>query len=327
MNKPTATIVNADCIEWLRSQPENSIDAIVTDPPYGIGFSAVTGKSWDDAPPGEEWARECLRVLKPGGHILAFGASRTWHRLAVAIEDGGFEIRDSIAWIYGSGMHTASHLGREDKKLEGFWSSTRPGFEPVVVGRKDVEGSIIENAQKWGTGGLNLGATMVGNEFRPARANRKPDQDDLIKLRTSIQNTPAKYGRNPTNVILGEDAAAELDELTPLTKASKFFYSPKASQSERPYVDGTIHPTVKPLNLMRYLIRLVTPPGGVVLDTFTGSGATVEAALMEGFDVIGVERDADYIPLINARIDRYNGLGNARPSDRDSGLHDIFTED
>lgn len=324
MTKPTATIINADCIEWLRSQPENSIDAIVTDPPYGIGFSAKGGKDWDDAPPGEEWARECLRVLKPGGHILAFGASRTWHRLAVAIEDGGFEIRDSIAWIYGSGMLTAEHLGRTEPSLDGFWSRMRPGFEPVVLGRKKLDGTLTNNAMKHGTGGLNLAVCKVGDDIMKTTeysTDMSIFRADVVYKKSYRYEKEEHVGRYPTNVILDREASDELGA------QSKFFYSPKASTNERPFLNGVAHPTVKPLNLMRYLIRLVTPPGGVVLDTFTGSGATVEAALMEGFDVIGVERDADYIPLINARIDRYNGLGNARPSDRDSGLHEIFGED
>lgn len=313
-----ARVIHGDSIGVMRRMPEASIDAIVTDPPYGLGFM---GKVWDDLPPGEEWARECLRVLKPGGHLLAFGGTRTWHRLAVAIEDAGFEIRDSIAWMYGEGMPKAKAV-------------LKPAFEPVVIARRPFRGSAKANVEQYGTGGLNIDATRIGDEVRinpPGSTGPRVAMGD--GWRADAQPREA-VGRWPANVVLDEDQAAALDaqggastsrkgkprnsskpgdgwgmknagaEYDDQGGASRFFYCAKAPKNERPVVNGVAHPTVKPLSLMRWLVRLVTPPGGTVLDPFAGSGTTIEAAMLEGFSVIGVEREAEYLPLIGARIAR-----------------------
>jgi site-specific DNA-methyltransferase (adenine-specific) len=380
--------------------PDSSIDAIVTDPPYGLGFM---GKAWDDLPPGLPWAQECLRVLKPGGHLLAFGGTRTWHRLACAVEDAGFEMRDSIAWLYGSGFpksldvskaidkaagaereivglktygegqtftgsakggRSAGHMGtpvergpsletapatEAAQQWQGWGTALKPAFEPVVVARKPLVGTVAANVQQWGTGALNIDGCRIGmsdadrerlTDWHARYGGRKyADGSTYAKGMGDIQ-PPNPSGRWPANVVLDESSAAELDEQSGYSKsppvgsvankaprlgqvakgdeqarispnghgdsggASRFMYVAKAPKSERPVVDGTAHPTVKPLALMRWLVRLVTPPGGLVLDPFAGSGTTVEAALLEGFDVVGVEREADYLPLINARISR-----------------------
>lgn len=314
------TVIHGDCIEAMNAMPADSIDAIVTDPPYGLGFM---GKKWDDLPPGEEWARACLRVLKPGGHLLAFGGTRTWHRLAVAIEDAGFEMRDSIAWLYGSGFpkHRAA---------------LKPAFEPVVMARKPFKGSLTANEAIHGTGALNIDGSRIGTESLPAVT---AGQAQLGTFERGVMITPAREGRWPTNVILDEGMAEVLDGQSGVLKAprsngsktqagmngtgtfsihareqlpgraddggaSRFFYVAKAPKRERPNVDGIAHPTVKPLTLMRHLVRLVTPEGGTVLDPFAGSGTTLEAAALEGFDSIGIEREAEYLPLIGARLER-----------------------
>jgi len=323
----TVEIIHGDCIEQMRNMPDNSVDSIVTDPPYGLGFM---GKKWDSIPPGEEWAVECLRVLKPGGHLLAFGGSRTWHRLAVAVEDAGFEIRDSIAWLYGSGFpkHRAA---------------LKPAFEPVVMGRKPFKGSLTANEAIHGTGALNIDATRIGTtKDVPASAStsgRNGIYSHMDAL-TERGGMDPNQGRWPANVVLDETTAEMLDQQSGTTKssnhvrhntaeahnkttsmhssaadwttrggfheggASRFFYVAKAPKRERPVVDGIAHPTVKPLALMRWLVKLVTPPGGIVLEPFAGSGATVEACMLEGFNVIAIEQEADYLPLIQARIDR-----------------------
>lgn len=324
------TLYHGDCIEVMQQMEPDSVDSIVTDPPYGLGFM---GKKWDALPPAEEWARECLRVLKPGGHILAFGGSRTWHRLAVAIEDGGFEMRDSIAWLYGSGFpkHRAT---------------LKPAFEPIVMGRKPFKGSLTANEAIHGTGALNIEASRI-------RLQDDEDADKLTARSGGVRGWPDSFvggkargaeptdmskGRWPANVILDESTAAELDQQSGVLTsgggdrgqtgnfgtgesiacgrrkkyerkpdsggASRFFYVAKAPKKERPNIDGTIHPTVKPLTLMRHLIRLVTPEGGTILDPFAGSGTTVEAAMLEGFQSIGIEREAEYLPLIQHRLDR-----------------------
>lgn len=326
---PAPTVLHGDCIEVMRTMEPDSIDAIVTDPPYGLGFM---GKAWDALPPGKEWAEECLRVLKPGGHILAFGGSRTWHRLAVAIEDAGFEMRDSIAWLYGSGFpkHRAA---------------LKPAFEPIVMGRKPFKGSLTANEAIHGTGALNIDASRI-------RLQDDESAEKLMARSGGVRGWPDTYvggkakgapptdmsnGRWPANVILDEHTAELLDQQSGVTRstvgvrdpngtmgyhggaaglpdvtsghsdsggASRFFYVAKAPKKERPNVDGTVHATVKPLTLMRHLIKLVTPVGGVVLDTFGGSGTTAEAAMLEGYASIIIEREAEYLPLIQHRIDR-----------------------
>lgn len=320
-------IVHGDCLDIMQMLPNNSVDSIVTDPPYGLGFM---GKAWDALPPGEDWARECLRVLKPGGHLLAFGGTRTWHRLAVAVEDAGFEIRDSIAWMYGSGFpkHRAA---------------LKPAFEPVVMARKPYKGSLTANEAIHGTGALDIDGCRIGTGEGRASGGTSGSTalwaGDAIKPRTERPTA----GRWPANVALDEHMAAVLDGQSGVSStrpakaalsgegsgsgvarnassykssaiaavgyvdaggASRFFYVAKAPKNERPSVGGVAHATVKPLTLMRHLVRLVTPPGGTVLDTFAGSGTTVEAALLEGFHCIAIEREAEYIPLIQQRIER-----------------------
>jgi|LakMenEpi03Aug12_release.lakeMendotaPanAssembly.Ray.scaffolds.fasta_scaffold238014_1 DNA modification methylase len=521
-----ATIYNGDCLEVLRALPDASVDAVVTDPPYGLEFM---GKEWDapwksearaqsatvvDAPEVggfqdgnggnafsrsrvrtdtrrhggdmlqanqgfqswcEAWAAECLRVLKPGGHLLAFGGTRTWHRLACAIEDAGFEVRDSIAWMYGSGFpksldvskaidkrrddyedvravvmflraqsakagHSAQSISaalgwghavvahflapsrtnaacpsweqwqalkallsfddtmdaevwrlngrkgtpgeawesrpvtgiheqstaqqvwmqnysdhvalppkeRRDipvtdaaREWSGWGTALKPAHEPIVVARKPLVGTVAANVLEHGTGALNIDACRIQHDAKSAAWVEKwsgheghPEQPGWGSIGQKFGGSPA--GRWPANVVLDEDQAAELDRQSgvlhsqnPATRASKskrigatgmgtgasieyadrggasrFFYVAKAPARERPKVDGTAHPTVKPLTLMRWLCRLVTPPDGVILEPFAGSGTTVEAALLEGFRVVAIEREADYLPLIQARLDR-----------------------
>lgn len=319
-------IIHGDCIEIMKTLPTNSVDSIVTDPPYGLGFM---GNAWDALPPGEDWARECLRVLKPGGHLLAFGGTRTWHRLAVAIEDAGFEIRDSIAWMYGSGFpkHRAA---------------LKPAFEPIVMARKSFKGSLTANEAIHGTGALDIDGCRIeaaGGDYSHSGNANSADTGwtgggTFANAGRQVEPNPA--GRWPANVALDEGMAELLDmqsgdrparktprgggvggfwqagssgipvgrEYTDTGGAARFFYVPKAPKKERPVVDNIAHPTVKPLALMRWLVRLVTPLGGTVLEPFAGSGTTVEACILEGFHCIAIEREAEYIPLIQVRIDR-----------------------
>lgn len=415
------TILHGDCVEQLGLLPDNSVDAVVTDPPYGISFM---GKGWD-APgqmlgymsTGDEqrgafayggthsrgyadndnqafqawcgtWLVECLRVLKPGGHLLAFGGTRTWHRLTCAVEDTGFEIRDSIAWLYGSGFPKSLNVSKaidkaagaertegerewrggrrqsgvmgrnlgtqsltkfdtpatsDAKKWDGWGTALKPAFEPIVVARKPLAGTVAANALEYGTGGLNIDATRIGTASRPVMvrtATKVARYGGGMDQRGSTSNgDTTTLGRWPANVVLDEYAAAELDrqsgtstskigkprgtakrgmfansdfnkvgaEYDDTGGASRFFYTAKASKRERPDVDGVAaHPTVKPLAIMRWLVRLVTQPGGLVLDPFAGSGTTVEACMVEGFRCVAVEREAEYLPLIEARISRNN---------------------
>jgi DNA modification methylase len=471
-------------LDILPTLPDNSVDSIVTDPPYELGFM---GKKWDSsgiAYSVELWT-QCLRVLKPGGHLLSFGGTRTWHRVAVAIEDAGFEVRDSIAWMYGSGfpksldvskaidkrggesigwfgewlrswrkennisqkevaalfpsksgnltgcvanwelglnLPTAEQftticrhfnlpfdsiaeaerevIGKKDwsnsanhfvpgenhfervnlditapstpeaKQWEGWGTALKPAFEPIVVARKPLIGTVAENVLTHGTGGLNIDGSRIGTEERTDTVTENGFgsnfmDDNWEPSGKSYQKTV--QGRWPSNVILDEYSAELLDEqsgvsvskradrglgkktndiygsygdnLEPIRGhndsggASRFFYVAKASKrdrneglegldpqrhSDRENAEGVggnnprnrtneakqnFHPTVKPTDLMRYLIKLVTPPGGVVLDPFTGSGSTGKAAILEGFRFIGCELTEDYIPIIQGRLD------------------------
>ena len=352
---------------------------------------------WDATPPGVQWAEACYRVLKPGGHIAAFGGTRTWHRLAVAIEDAGFEMRDSLAWLYGSGFPKSHDVGKAIDKLagaerevigskiglpgyhlsgkgeagpaygsnlqqvtpeqraaaaavtapatpeaqqwDGWGTALKPAFEPIVLARKPLaEKAVARNVLAHGTGAINVDACRIGTDEDTSRAPSVV-QDTSAPFGTGLAMGGRGHssGRWPANVLLDQHAAAWVDEQSgdaggqggprkgkaasqgvtgwkggewnwkDAGGASRFFYTAKAPKSERPNVDGVQHPTVKPLAIMRWLIRLVTPPGGTVLDPFAGSGTTIEAALIEGFDPVGIEMEADYLPLIQHRIDRQSG--------------------
>jgi site-specific DNA-methyltransferase (adenine-specific) len=225
-----------------------------------------------------------LRVLKPGGHLLAFGGTRTWHRLAVAVEDAGFEIRDSIAWMYGSGFpkHRAA---------------LKPAFEPIVMARKPFKGSLTANEEIHGTGALDIDGCRIGTDVI-TQHGRKDSGNSSLSGRNYAEAAGREWvGRWPSNVALDPAQSETFPE-------SRFFYVAKAAKAERPTVAGASHPTVKPLDLMQWLIRLVTPQGGTVLEPFAGSGTTVEACILEGLRCIAIEREAEYLPLIQARIDR-----------------------
>lgn len=485
MNAPViaddfVTLHAGDCLEVLRAMPDNSIDAVVTDPPYGLGNTSsaqvaetVTrwvqgdrtfipegrgfmGRPWDAfVPPVAVWD-ECLRVLKPGGHLVAFSGSRTLDLMQLAIRLAGFDVRDTLMWLYGSGFpkgqrldeqmaayeagvaaeehetaipadvytvtaylkaardaagwsnkqidalfgrngmaghwvsagsqpavpsvdewarlktELAPHLGDDVDHLvetyaatnrpedwgsgpgsDGFldtlgsdydrnrvtdWSTAlKPAHEPIVLARKPVISTTSRTVQTYGTGGLHVGACRVGSEELASQtggASKIGTFDDKGGI-----VTPARTGRWPANVLLDDDAAAVLDEQTGVRTsgkmkpthttagrsvyganaaggyttmetygdsggASRFFYTAKASGRDRVKVDGQGHPTVKPVDLMRWLCRLIAPAGGVVLDPFAGSGTTLEAAIHEGFTAVGVERDPEYVRIIEARLAR-----------------------
>ena len=507
------TLYHGDCIEVLRTLPDNSVDSVVTDPPYGLEFM---GKDWDAPWKGsasshaeartrrademddpvkakflrhgvnsyeagvpfqlwcEEWARECYRVLKPGGHILAFGGTRTFHRMTCAIEDSGFVIRDSIAWLYGQGFPKSRNVGRdidraagvdredvyegdreddnevygkglgvnlleerpvtEDaQRWQGWGTALRPAFEPIVMARKPFPGPVYLNVLKWGTGAINVGACRIGTARRsstrsngvvvsenssmaggntgrvpgpdvtgrwPANVAVDASQAEELDTQSGVSRSTSRTGRRrvgkdsgtfgayagqddveshhddeggasrfvfvardftgrwPSNVALDDIAAGLVDEMSGETKsagsrprspdgeaqatwslkrkggvqvghddeggASRFFYTAKAGTSERPKVNGEMHPTVKPRSLMQWLIRMVTPPGGVVLEPFAGSGTTVEAAHLERVRVIAIEKDDSYLPLILSRIYRQKDpVEHMKLAGEDLGLFDL----
>jgi DNA modification methylase len=347
-------IHHGDCLEVLRTLPDCSVDAVATDPPYGLSFM---GKRWDyDVPSVEVWA-ECLRVLKPGGHLLAFAGTRTQHRMAVRIEDAGFEIRDLIAWVYGSGFpksldvskaidkaagakreagvpgpHYAKRNngngspcfgdGIRDKSTAlttapateaarqwaGWGTALKPALEPITVARKPLIGTVAENVLAHGTGALNVDGCRVGGtvETWPATRSYAAGQRQPGHSGDTQPTGNAPFGRWPANLI--HDGSEEVVGLT--GSAARFFYCAKASKADREANNN--HPTVKPTALMQYLCRLVTPPGGVVLDPFMGSGSTGKAARLEGFQFIGIEREAEYVAIARERIESRRDLFTPR---------------
>ncbi len=402
MNK--VTLLKGDCIKKLKSLKDNSVDSVVTDPPYEIGFM---GKGWDDSGIANNpklW-KEVLRVLKPGGHLLSFSHSRTYHRQAVAVEDAGFEIRDQIMWIYGSGFPKSHNIGKAVDKLqgnkrevvgdnpnvrkaesqkntvfeggfsedgtitkgnspyEGWGTALKPAHEPIVMARKPFKGTVAKNVLEYGTGGINIDECRVGTEKVSTHSNGvgKTGDKGIYGTFANQQGSEEREGRFPANIIFDEEDNKE--------EWRRYFYCPKASKKDRnegmpeevpqftgrprredgsviykethpeewkeamegkprrektslaaseeilqPTLKGTmnIHPTVKPTDLMAYLVRLVTPKGGVVLDPFMGSGSTGKASVREGFDFIGIEREDEYMEIAKTRIQHEEGKHNYR---------------
>lgn len=316
-------LICGDCIEVMAGMDANSVDAIVTDPPYGLSFM---GKGWDKGVPGVEFWVEALRVAKPGAHLLAFGGTRMVHRLAVAIEDAGWEIRDRIHWVYGSGFPKSHNVSKaidkaagverevvrirtdgnkgggantydddsyvwdkpfaetapatpEAQQWDGWGTALKPAVEPIIMARKPFKGTVAANVLEWGTGAINVdGCRVEWNTFRGNGGN---------------QTTQGRWSAN-----LIHDGS---DEATAgMGDASRYFYCAKASKRDRG--EDNKHPTVKPTDLMAYLCRLITPPGGTILDPFNGSGSTGKAAVREGFQYIGIELDPEYVEISKARI-------------------------
>lgn len=344
-------VVHMDCLAGLRMLPDNFADSIVTDPPYGLSFM---GRKWDYDVPSEAIWRECLRVLKPGGHLLAFAGTRTQHRMAVRIEDAGFEIRDMIAWVYGSGFpksldvskaldaaagavrtevvgksnrHNSHSRGSENsvgfqggvpdlfapatdaaREWQGWGTALKPALEPITVARKPLEGTVASNVLAHGVGGLNIDGCRVATTDAWAPSTRGAN-DSIGTFKTGVRTTEQHdAGRWPANLIHdgSDEVLGAFPQASEGESAARFFYCAKSSKSDRG--EGNVHPTVKPTDLMRYLCRLVTPPGGLVLDPFTGSGSTGKAAALEGFKFLGFEREAEYVTIARARIGAAHGL-------------------
>lgn len=325
-------IVVADCLDVLKALPDCSVDSIVTDPPYGIGFM---GKGWDVSVPGIEWARECLRVLKPGGHIIAFAATRTVHRLGTIIEDAGFEIRDQIEWLQYQGFPKSLDVSRaidaaagaerevvgknpsyradqvdapsfslqrnpnitapatdDAKTWDGWGTGLKPSHEPAVLARKPLSGTVVETVLEHGTGALNIEGCRIpyGDKAWPGPGER---HEDIGRGKSTLHGPHS----GPTETVQMHDGGRF---------PANVYMCPKPARSERSDgvegEAGNSHPTVKPVGLMRWLVRLVTPPGGTVLEPFLGSGTTLVACEREGFVGIGVEASPEYADIALARV-------------------------
>ena len=423
-------IIHGDCLEELKKLEDNSVDAVVCDPPYGLSNTkpqqvadvlkawvtgdtasvpakrgGFMGKDWDSfVPPPAVW-EECMRVLKPGGHMAVFAGARTQDLMGLSIRLAGFEIRDTLGWIYGSGMPKSHNISKaidkaagaerevvgagksgktygmgglrgvetstgsfditapatsEAQRWDGWGTALKPAIEPIILARKPLDGTVANNVLAHGVGGLNIDACRVGMSDADREAAKVPQPVQHNDARAVYQMgtgegrngatfEPAPAGRFPANVLLDEHAAKEMDKQSGVSVsrantssdnrgaegshifasaslgrrdpsnshndsggASRFFpvfkYQAKAPKKERPVIereDGSKiqHPTVKPLTLLEWLVELITPPGGVVLDPFAGSGTTLQAALNKGFTPIGIEQDADYIKLIEKRLE------------------------
>jgi site-specific DNA-methyltransferase (adenine-specific) len=355
-------LYTGNSINVLRTLPDNSIDSVVTDPPYEIGFM---NKGWDKsgiANNTDLW-KEVLRVLKPGGHLISFGGARTYHRMTCAIEDAGFEIRDCIQWIYGSGFpksidvskaldrqagamrekvktpitpHSTAGKGSsneldarpwltkarqqgyhehdsnipvtpEAQQWHGWGTALKPANEPAVLARKPFLGTVASNLLEWGVGALNIDGTRIATDEDYGRKGLTPRTRGYVGIKSdeyTFSNPASPLGRWTANVIFDEESAKILDEQS--NTASRFFYVAKPSPTEKSAgleeAQSNKHPTVKPVTLMEYLIRMITPPSGTVLDPFSGSGTTGCAAVNAGFSYIGVDLSAEYNEIAEARI-------------------------
>ena len=374
-------LYQGDCLQVLKELSDNSIDSIVTDPPYGLKFM---GKKWDCEVPSIEIWQECIRVLKPGGHLLAFAGTRTQHRMACNIEDAGFEIRDMFAWIYGSGFPKSHNL---DGEWQGWGTALKPALEPITFARKPLIGTVAQNVELYGTGAINIDECRVQTADEIASTkNNNIKGNAYNSVKAGIRDTvyvQNHLGRFPANLI--HDGSEEVLANFPITasgsnnkikasskdqkgntssafgaesrpygtetisygdkgSAARFFYCAKANRTDRnegtessntPMLqmnstmrdcenvdwskrNGNFHPTVKPTELMRYLCRLVTPKHGVVLDPFMGSGSTGKAAILEGFSFVGIEREAEYFGIAQARCQFVKeGISSKMPDQQD----------
>lgn len=314
-------LIEADALDALRRLPCACVDSVVVDPPYGIGFH---DEAWDGAdiqrtanPTGESigsgevferwsarWATECRRVLKPGGHLLSLGAPRTFHRLVSGVEDAGLEVRDQLLWMFAQGLPKSRRLPA------GLGTTLKPAFEPILLARAPLAGSLQGNLDVIGTGALNIDATRIPRPSAPA---------GYWPATVALSHAEGCSDR----LCDAECPVALLDQAPTQAPLSRLFFCAKASRQEReagceqlpqrsiqlytgkhhpPRLVRNTHPTVKPLELMRWLVRLVTPPGGLVLDPFAGSGTTGAAAVLEGRRFLGIEREPEYVDIACARI-------------------------
>jgi site-specific DNA-methyltransferase (adenine-specific) len=328
-------IVYGECVSKMKEMDDNSIDFVVTDPPYGFKFM---NKKWDYQVPSVDCWKEVLRIVKPGAWIAVFGGTRTYHRLVVNVEDAGFEIRDCINWIYGSGF-PKSH---NNFGFGGYGTALKPAHELILLAMKPLDGTFAQNAEKWGVGGINIDASRIFTIFEDLKElnqeNKRPVEGTSILNVSKKREFTKSNGRWPANIIFDEESTKILDQMTGILKsgggdkhnkkpssfnvstdwekykgtsiggdsggASRFFYCAKASLSEKNkgLNKPCSHPTVKPISLMKYIITLLAPPENpILLDPFMGSGTTLIAAKELGISAIGIEKELEYVEIAEKR--------------------------
>ncbi len=292
-------LVEAEALHVLARLPASCLDSVITDPPYGI---ALGGESWDQFGAGtssaaeaferwnRRWATEALRVLKPGGHLLAFGSPRMVHRLVAGVETAGFEIRDQLLWLYAQGMPKSRRLPG------GLGTTLKPAYEPVLIARKPLVGRTSDNLRRFGTGALNIEATRVGGRggYWPANVAIGHNPDCPVALMDGQPVGPSRLFFCAKATKHEREAGCER---LPLRSSQLYVGTGRPARARR-----NTHPTVKPLALMRWLVRLAVPDGGVVLDPFAGSGSTGIAAVIEGRRFLGIERESDYVDIACSRL-------------------------
>lgn len=370
-NMEVNQIIHGDCLQVLRTFPSNTVDSVVTDPPYGLTRepdirevlekwlagedythrgSGFMGKTWDSFVPGPAIWREVYRVLKPGSHVLVFAGTRTQDLMTTALRLAGFEIRDVIEWLYFSGFPKSLDIAKEFDKRNGIWrgragkvisengsmsslnhertpkgepitdlakkwngwgTALKPAHESIILARKPLDGIVADNVERWGTGALNIDGCRIGNEVREnpqAGFIRRGRTDEEVFFgidQCKPKGTVQTIGRFPTNCITTEPDAffSKYFNVTPLELCKKASKQDRNSDWRGDEISATNrHPTVKPINLMAWLVRLITPPGGIVLDPFAGSGSTCVAARREGFFFIGIELELEYVEIARKRV-------------------------
>lgn len=288
--------------------PDNIVDCVLTDPPYGLCFM---DKKWDYQLPSIEIWKELLRICKPGSPMLCFGGSRTYHRLTCMIEDAGFEVRDCLMWIYGSGFPKSHNFGRSlGEEWHGYGTALKPAYQPILLAMKTNDGTFSQNAEEWGVAGINIDECRKGRW--PANIILDEKAAEILDEQSGFsKSSPNMRKRGTQRNCYGKYQYCEVDypHLNDLGGASRFFYCAKASTTERnkgcdQLIEKNIHPTVKPQKLLQYLLKLIMcpNPNAVVIDPFAGSGSTLVAAKELGYNAIGIEKEKEYVDICNARI-------------------------
>ena len=340
-------ILQGNCLDVMNTFPDNHFNCIVTDPPYGIQFMS---NAWDKQVPGIEYWQELLRICKPGTMALVFGGTRTYHRLACALEDAGWQIRDCIMYLYGSGFPKSNNFGKKiGAEWAGYGTALKPAYEPIILAMKPLDETFANNAIKWGVGGINIDDSRIQRNEECKLMKKQMQINSIFVQSGRFEDTTElkPNGRWPANLLLDEESAEQLDEMTGILKsgsgnrrpngggemfngfnpmeanfpsssggASRFFYCAKSSSKERG--KGNSHPCVKPIKLLEYLIKLLAPPkDALLLDPFLGSGSLLLACKNLRIKAVGIELSEEYCKIAEERLSRHPNPSDVRSYSND----------